>query len=66
VFLNWAAVRRHISASRPCHAAQLGFREIIVEALLATSWPERAAQRGLPQTSNTRQQVTCHMIFLNS
>ena len=33
LFLNRAAVLRHISASRPCHAAQLGFREIYVEAL---------------------------------
>ena len=32
LFLNRAAVRRHISASKPCFSAGLGFREIAVEA----------------------------------
>jgi hypothetical protein len=32
----------------------------------ATSWRERAARRGPRQTSDTSQQVTCHMMFLNS
>ncbi len=34
LFLNRAAVRRHISASKPCFTAGMGFREIAVEA-----WP---------------------------
>ena len=33
LFLNRAAVRRHISASKPCFTAGMGFREIAVEAL---------------------------------
>ncbi len=32
LFLNRAAVRRHISASKPCFAAGMVFREIAVEA----------------------------------
>ena len=32
LFLNRAAVRRHISASKPCFTAGMGFREIAVEA----------------------------------
>ena len=32
LFLNRAAVRRHISASKPCFSAGMGFREIAVEA----------------------------------
>ena len=32
MFLNRAAVRRHISASKPCFSAGMGFREIAVEA----------------------------------
>ena len=32
LFLNRAAVRRHIGHSKPCHAADLGYREIHVEA----------------------------------
>ena len=31
LFLNRAAVRRHIAASRPCHAADAGIRTIQVE-----------------------------------
>ena len=33
LFLNRASVRRHIAASKPCRAADLGYREIQVEAL---------------------------------
>ena len=33
LFLHRAAVRRHISASKACFAADLGFKEIHVEAL---------------------------------
>ncbi len=32
LFINRASVRRHIAASKPCHAADLGYREIQVEA----------------------------------
>ena len=32
LFLNRAAVRRHVSASNPCFSAGMGFREIAVEA----------------------------------
>ena len=32
LFLNRASVRRHIAASKPCRAADLGYREIQVEA----------------------------------
>jgi hypothetical protein len=32
LFLNRAAVRRHIAASRPCHAAQESIRQIQMEA----------------------------------
>jgi hypothetical protein len=32
LFLNRAAVRRHIAASKPCHAAQDGIRQIQMEA----------------------------------
>ncbi len=32
LFLNRAAVRRHIAASRPCHAAQEGIRQIQMES----------------------------------
>ena len=32
LFLNRASVRRHIAGSKPCNAAQLGFREIQVRA----------------------------------
>ena len=34
-FLNRAAVRRHIAASKPCHAADAGIRTIQVEAARA-------------------------------
>ena len=33
LFLNRASVRRHIAASKKCRAADLGYREIHVEAL---------------------------------
>ena len=33
LFLNRASVRRHIAASKNCRAADLGYREIQVEAL---------------------------------
>ncbi len=33
LFLNRAAVLRHISSSKPCFTAGMGFREIAVEAL---------------------------------
>ena len=33
LFLNWASVRHHIAASKNCRAADLGYREIHVEAL---------------------------------
>ena len=33
LFLNRASVRRHITASKPYRAADLGYREIQVEAL---------------------------------
>jgi hypothetical protein len=32
LFLSRAAVRRHISVSKPCFSAGIGFREIAVEA----------------------------------
>ena len=32
LFLNRAAVRRHIAASKPCHAAQDGIRQIQMKA----------------------------------
>ena len=32
LFLNWAAVCRHIAASKPYHAAQEGIRQIQMEA----------------------------------
>ena len=35
LFLNRAAVRRHIAASKPCHAADAGIRTIQVEAARA-------------------------------
>ena len=31
--LNWGAVLRHIAAAKPCRAADIGIREIQVEAL---------------------------------
>ena len=37
LFLNSAAVRRHISASKPCFTAGMGFLEIVVEALSGDS-----------------------------
>jgi hypothetical protein len=46
LFLNWTAVRRHISALRPCYAAQLGFREIIVEALAGDVMAEASGTVG--------------------
>ncbi len=33
LFLNRSSVRRHIAASKPCPAADLGYREFQVEAL---------------------------------
>ncbi len=33
LFLNHAAVSRHISASKPCFTAGMGFQEIAVEGL---------------------------------
>ena len=33
LFLNSASVQRHIAASKPCRASDLGYREIQVEAL---------------------------------
>jgi hypothetical protein len=33
LFLNWAAVQRHITASKPCFTSGQGFREVQVEAL---------------------------------
>ena len=35
--LSRAAVRRHITASKPCRAAKLGFREIQVDVLTSDS-----------------------------
>jgi len=32
----------------------------------ATAWPARGARRGPRRTSDTSQQVTCHLNFLNS
>ncbi len=37
LFLNRAAVRRHISSSKPCFTAGMGFRKIVVEALTCNS-----------------------------
>jgi hypothetical protein len=31
LFLSWAAVHRHIRASKPCSAARMGIREIQVD-----------------------------------
>ncbi len=33
MFLNRASVRRHITASKPCRDANMGIREILLEAL---------------------------------
>ncbi len=30
LFLSWAAVHRHIAASKPCHAAKMGILQIQV------------------------------------
>ena len=63
LFLNWAAVRRHIAASKQCHATDAGIRTIQVEearwAGPATSWPARVARRGQRRTSDTSLQVMC-------
>jgi hypothetical protein len=33
MFHNWAIVRRHIAATKPCREANMGIREILLEAL---------------------------------
>ena len=61
LFLNRAAVRRHISASNPCFTAGMGFLGIAVEGNLrpgpAIRWLEAGAEWGRHRTSDTSRQV---------
>ena len=60
--LNRGAVWRQIAAAKPCRAADMGFREIQVEALpgdvMAGAGPAGEARRDPRQTSDTSRQVT--------
>ncbi len=60
LFLAPAAVRRHISATKSCREAGLGFREVHVEARAGDvmagaggGWPERVAVGGAPGAGET-------------
>ena len=57
LFLNRAAVRRHISASKPCFSAGMGFREIAVEARPGDSMAGGGAERGRHRTSDISRLV---------
>jgi hypothetical protein len=61
IFLNWAAVRRHIADSNPCFTMGLGFLEVQVEAWPAMSWQEQGAQLGPSWTSHNSRQVVSHL-----
>ncbi len=57
LFLNRAAARRHIAASKPCHAADVGIRTIQVEE--ARAGDVMAGAGGPCRTSDTSVQVMC-------
>ncbi len=57
LFLARAAVRRHISATKSCRKAGLGFGRYILKPGPAMSWPERVARRGRRRTFDTSHQV---------
>ena len=64
LFLNRAAVLRHIAAAKSCRAADMGFREIQVEGTRgwrpgpAISWRAGEERRDPRRTSDTSRQVT--------
>ena len=49
LFLNRASVRRHIAASKHCRAADLGYREIHVEAWAGDVMAGGGGAAGPPQ-----------------
>jgi hypothetical protein len=57
LFLNCAAVRRHISSSKPCFTSSMGFWDIQVEALSSYLMAGCRAEWGRNQTSDTSCQV---------
>jgi hypothetical protein len=60
MFLNRASVRRHIAASKPCRDANMGIREILLEARAGDVMAGGGgALRGLRRTSDISQQVAC-------
>jgi methyl coenzyme M reductase subunit C len=60
MFLNLASVRRHIAATKPCCEANMGIREIRLEARAGDVMAGGGgALRGLRLTSDISLQVTC-------
>ena len=57
LFLNRAGVRRHIRASKACVAADLGFKEIYVDARAGAVMAGRGALLVLRLTYVTNRQV---------
>ena len=58
LFLNRASVRRHIASSKNCRAADLGYREIHVEARAGDVMAGGGERRALHRMSDTSHQVT--------
>ncbi len=59
MFLNLASVRRHIAASKPCREANLGIREIQVDARAGDVMAGGGARRAPRRMSGICQQVMC-------
>ena len=63
LFLNRASVRRHIAASRACHAAKLGVREIQVEARAGDVMAGAGGAAGPAPDVRHQPAGTCHLKF---
>ena len=63
LFLNRASVRRHIAASQACHAANLGVREIHVEARAGDVMAGAGGAAGPAPDVRHQPAGTCHLKF---
>ena len=61
LFLNRASVRRHITASQACHAANLGVREIHVEARAGDVMAGAGGAAGPAPDVRHQPAGTCHL-----
>ena len=65
MFLNWASVLRHITATedtKPCREANMGIQEIQLEARaggVMAGGEGRGGEGGRRRTSDISRQVTC-------